>query len=86
MSPRYVIKKTGDVSVGELLAMLTRAHDELSALCHGKRWVMHVPVDADDSDMVIGDALRHAEAFVKATAEHCNLPVLPSGADPTEGP
>lgn len=58
-----------DVSIDLLLAMLDDAQKELSALCHGKRFRMTVPVQDDDSDMVIGDALRHAEAFVKAVQQ-----------------
>lgn len=63
---RYVETQAEDVSYESLLGMLQRAQEELTRLCHGKRFRMSVPVEHDDSDMVIGDALRHAEAFIKA--------------------
>ena len=65
---KYEMRAAGTVSVDELLALLAQAHTEVSALCNGKRWRMSIPVEHDDSDMVIGDALRHAAAFVKAYA------------------
>lgn len=54
------------VTPDELLAMLDAAHAEISAVNHGKRWQMTVPVQHDDSDVVICDALRHARRFILA--------------------
>lgn len=53
-------------SLSELEPMILAAQEELKALCNGKRFRMSVPVDDTDSDMVIGDALRHSLAFVRA--------------------
>lgn len=50
-----------------LLGRLNRAHTEVTDLCKGtRRWTMCIPVQDSDSDMVIGDAIRHAIAFVEA--------------------
>lgn len=62
---RYDIDKKPE-SLDELEPMIEAAQAELSALCHGKRFRMSIPVEAEDSDMVIGDALRHSLAFVRA--------------------
>jgi hypothetical protein len=61
---RYEQKE--NVSLDGLLALIDAAQEELSALCKGKKFRMTIPVEHDDSDMVIGDALRHAQAFVRA--------------------
>lgn len=53
-------------SLAELEPLILAAQAELSALCNGKKFRMSIPVQDDDSDMVIGDALRHSLAFVKA--------------------
>jgi hypothetical protein len=43
----------------EPLAAIAAAQAELSALCRSvKRFEMHVPVDPEDTDVVIGEALR----------------------------
>lgn len=72
--PRYDIDRKPE-SLAELEPMILLAQEELSALCHGKRFRMSVPVDSEDSDMVIGDALRHSLAFVRAA-----LGKAPSGS------
>jgi hypothetical protein len=47
------------------LAAIEKAHDEVSALCHGKRWVMSVPAREDeDSDLVIANALHKAKVLL----------------------
>jgi hypothetical protein len=61
---RYDIDKQPQLN--ELAPMIVAAQDELSALCNGKRFRMSIPVEDTDSDMVIGDALRHSLAFVRA--------------------
>ena len=41
-----------------------RAHAEVSALCHGKRWQMTIPARPDDdSDLIIGTSLRDIHAL-----------------------
>jgi hypothetical protein len=44
--------------LGELVE---RAHNEIDALCNGKRWRMCIPVQGDDSDIILGEALRAQE-------------------------
>jgi hypothetical protein len=65
---RYDIDKKPQ-SLAELEPMILAAQAELSAICNGKRWRMSIPVQDDDSDMVIGDALRHSLAFVRAVLQ-----------------
>lgn len=62
---RYDIDKKPE-SLAELEPMILAAQEELSALCNGKKFRMSIPVDDTDSDMRIGDALRHSLAFVRA--------------------
>lgn len=45
-------------------AVVERAYQEVFALCKGKRWTMHVPVEETDSDMVITAGLAVAEHAV----------------------
>jgi hypothetical protein len=47
---------------------LARAHEKLSALCHGtERFTMRVPADENfDHDLIIGAALRDAEKLLVA--------------------
>jgi hypothetical protein len=45
-------------------AAIKRAYAEVFAICNGKRWIMHVPVEETDSDMVITAALQRADALV----------------------
>jgi hypothetical protein len=73
---RYDIDKKPE-SLADIVALIERAHEELSALCKGKRFRMSVPVDDADSDMVIGDALRHSLAFFKAALERHLYSSLP---------
>lgn len=49
---------------------LEKASQMLSDLCHGRRrWEMRVPVDPDDPDVVIGEALRYARKVESSHAE-----------------
>lgn len=43
-----------------------KAHHEVSALCHGKRFRMCIPVQPDDSDIVLSEALRDSERMIEA--------------------
>lgn len=47
---------------------LDAAREELSALCHGgKRWLMTIPANPrEDSDLIIGAALRDAHKMLVA--------------------
>jgi hypothetical protein len=49
-------------------AVIRRAHDMVSALCDGSRdWIMSIPARPDhDPDLVIGEALRVADAMQEA--------------------
>jgi hypothetical protein len=49
-----------------LLAQIERAQNEVSAINHGKKWQMRVPVDETDSDVVIAGALAAATAALRA--------------------
>lgn len=62
---RYSMDKQ-PASLNDLEPMILAAQVELNALCQGKRFRMSIPVQDDDSDMAIGDALRHSLAFVRA--------------------
>lgn len=66
---RYTLIKE-PVSRESVVEMLSRAQAEVVALCHGKRWRMCVPVEAEDSDVVLGDALYHARELIGAQAAH----------------
>lgn len=53
-----------------VLAAIDRAADMVDALCMGKRrWLMSVPVQDDDPDIVISDALRLARAALATERE-----------------
>jgi hypothetical protein len=39
------------------------AHAEVSRMCNGKRWTMCIPVEPDDSDITIDNALRDVPAL-----------------------
>lgn len=67
-------------SLAALAPLILAAQAELSALCNGKRFRMSIPVDDADSDMVIGDALRHALAFVHAALSASRTPNEPTPA------
>lgn len=64
MSPRY---NPNEVASQPLEEVVERAHDELRRLAigpgreGGRRFTMHIPVQADDSDVTIADALRRQE-------------------------
>ncbi len=79
---RYVIGREPE-TLSELEPMIVAAQKELVALCDGKRFRMSIPVDDADSDIVIGDALRHALAFVRAALK-IDLPAPPSAPTPEQ--
>lgn len=41
------------------------AREELSRLCHGGRFHMSIPVQPDDSDVILGDALQALKALTE---------------------
>ena len=41
------------------------AREELSRLCHGGRFRMSIPVQPDDSDVILGDALQALKALTE---------------------
>jgi hypothetical protein len=45
-------------------AAIERAWQEVFALCKGRGWTMHIPLEETDSDVVISTALQRAEALV----------------------
>ncbi len=45
-------------NIEQLKANIEAAQKELSALCHGKRFMMSIPMQQDDPDIVIGAGLR----------------------------
>lgn len=55
------------MSTSELLVLMERAHDAVVKACkNGGKFSMHVPVEEDDLDVLVGSALRHAKTFLKA--------------------
>jgi hypothetical protein len=48
----------------ELKSKIKLANAELRALCHGKRFAMHIPVQLTDPDIVIGDGLMAWEKVI----------------------
>ena len=52
-----IMKKLG-LDTKSLDELVEDAHREISALCHGKHWTMCVPVQGDDSDIIISEALQ----------------------------
>lgn len=69
---RYDIDKKPH-SLDELSALIVAAQKELSDLCNGKRFRMTIPVEDTDSDVMIGDALRHSLALVRSASERDRL-------------
>jgi hypothetical protein len=50
----------------EILALIERAGERVSDMCSGSgKWRMSVPVQHDDHDIVISDALRAAKRYLK---------------------
>jgi hypothetical protein len=44
--------------------LIERAHAIVSAMCHGdRRWHMTIPLQASDSDVVIGNVIRRFAAL-----------------------
>jgi len=62
---RYILDGERTITVASVIEEIEKAQDEISAICHGKRWRMCVPVDDGESDIVIGDALRHAKILIQ---------------------
>lgn len=61
-----------------VLELIKLAQKEVSALNHGKRWRMSIPVDVDDSDIVISGALiaaRKALGGGRAMSEPSRFPI-----------
>ncbi len=57
----------------EYRKQLEAAHEEVSAICRGKDWRMCIPARQDDSDLLIGGALRRAMRLVDLAeaVKHC---------------
>lgn len=60
----------------EVLGRIKAAQAMVADLCEGKReWIMSIPARPEhDPDLVIGEALREAEAFMVATDLLCHVP------------
>jgi hypothetical protein len=52
-----------------LAELVERAHNEIDALCNGKRWQMCIPVQADDSDIILGETLRAQDEVIMQLCE-----------------
>ena len=58
------------IDLDAIRARQERAHAEVSALCHGKRWQMMIPARPDDdSDLIIGASLRDIHALLAHIAD-----------------
>jgi uncharacterized protein with PIN domain len=53
-----------DEQLEHIKERLTKARAELSALCHGKQFRMCIPLQDDDSDQLIGAALRDSMKLI----------------------
>lgn len=56
----------------EIRKIIEDAQDEVSAICKGKQWRMCIPYQRNDSDALIGGALRMAAKLV-AVAEAADI-------------
>lgn len=85
---RYVMHEPGHtVGLEALAEMIARAQAEVVALSNGdRRWRMSVPVDDADSDMVIGDALRHAKVLVAVLIKQLPVPAESAESTPVGAP
>lgn len=64
-----------DEQIVEALALISKAKDEVSELCGGKRWTMSIPArPQDDSDLVIADALAKSRDALRAAQERIKEP------------
>jgi hypothetical protein len=52
--------------VERVIASLKRAEEVVFGLCQGNKWRMSIPVQPDDTDIVIADALRDAIELLSA--------------------
>lgn len=58
------------VSDHELSSAIDDADHVLKLLCSGKKaWMMHIPVQNDDPDMVFGRLIREARKYMKQIEE-----------------
>jgi hypothetical protein len=48
---------------------IERAWQEVFALCKGREWTMHIPLEETDSDMVISAGLKKAESLMAENAK-----------------
>lgn len=55
--------------INKALASLDRAQAKVGALCRGERWVMRVPVQKSDPDLVISEALQYLVSACDRVAE-----------------
>jgi hypothetical protein len=55
------------MDIREIKSKLSKAHDTVSALCHGgKKWVMHIPAQVnEDPDLIISAGLRAGDEAVR---------------------
>lgn len=56
--------------------VIKAAEEMLNALCHGKRFEMTIPVQENDADIVIGNALYIARELLRERAERVPLVAL----------
>lgn len=75
----YTDEQWASMTTTQLDAYLQDAHDELSRLCKGKQFRMSIPVQHDDSDIVIGDGLRAGREYARRLADVAGT--LPEGAE-----
>ncbi len=67
---RYIIRKEREpFTVADALAMIELARKEVSALCDGKKFRMCIPVEHDDSDVTIADALCVSEQQISTLTQ-----------------
>lgn len=55
-----IARLTDEELIPNAAEIIDAARAKLSALCHGERWTMSVPVRDSDSDVAIGAAIRLA--------------------------
>ena len=59
----------------QVLALIADASEKVSDMCSGSgRWRMSIPVDTDDHDVVIGNALCAAKQFIDRAATAGTVP------------
>jgi hypothetical protein len=62
---RELDEQCAEIDLDASAARLEKARAELSALCHGKRFLMSIPVREDDSDRIIGNALSDMRKLIQ---------------------